>query len=83
MATLMFAGHDTTALALSWLLFELANHPESQSKIRKEIQEMHSSKGEDEDLNPADLDGMTYTNAAIKVGLVGELLRGVLPNHYF
>lgn len=68
MATLMFAGHDTTALALSWLLLELAYHPESQSKIREEIKSARCNKGAGEEFNPTDLEGMTFTNAAIKVG---------------
>lgn len=69
MATLMFAGHDTTALALSWLLLELAYHPDSQKKIREEIKWVRCNKGaKEEDFSPADLDSMTFTNAAIKVG---------------
>ncbi|KAG6533883.1 cytokinin hydroxylase-like [Zingiber officinale] len=35
--TFFFAGHETTALALSWALFLLALHPEWQSILREEI----------------------------------------------
>ena len=37
---LMFAGHETTATALTWALILLAFHPEEQHKIRSEIMEV-------------------------------------------
>ncbi|KAF9047053.1 cytochrome P450 [Hymenopellis radicata] len=37
MATFIFAGHDTTAHALAWLLYELSLHPEDQDRIKQEI----------------------------------------------
>jgi retinoid hydroxylase len=33
---LLFAAHETTASLMSWLLFELGNHPEWQGKLRQE-----------------------------------------------
>ncbi|MBO6516204.1 MAG: cytochrome P450 [Bacteroidia bacterium] len=36
---LIFAGYDTTASALSWTLFALANHPEEQEKVLTEVGE--------------------------------------------
>ncbi|XP_012260587.3 cytochrome P450 4C1-like [Athalia rosae] len=34
--TFLFAGHDTTAAAMSWALFSLGNHPDIQDKIHQE-----------------------------------------------
>ncbi|MCL6752297.1 cytochrome P450 [Nostoc sp. CCCryo 231-06] len=33
---LLFAGHETTASLLSWVIFELGNHPEWRSRLRQE-----------------------------------------------
>ena len=38
--TFMFEGHDTTASALSWILDNLARHPEYQERCRQEVQEL-------------------------------------------
>ncbi|KAH9501550.1 Cytochrome P450 4V2 [Dermatophagoides farinae] len=35
--TFMFEGHDTTAMALSWILFMLGHHPEIQARAAAEI----------------------------------------------
>lgn len=37
---LLVAGHETTATLLSWLLFELAAHPEWINKLRQELTEV-------------------------------------------
>lgn len=34
---ILFAGHDTTGHAMTWLLFELARHPESQRELLREV----------------------------------------------
>ena len=35
--TMLLAGHETTALALSWAWFLLATHPEEQAKLHDEL----------------------------------------------
>ncbi|MFM7640096.1 MAG: cytochrome P450, partial [Cyanobium sp.] len=37
--TLLVAGHETTATALSWALYWLATRPEVQQRLRQELQE--------------------------------------------
>lgn len=38
--TFMFAGHDTTAAGISWLLYIMAKHPDHQQKCREEVKEI-------------------------------------------
>jgi cytochrome P450 len=35
--TLLLAGHDTTAAALSWVFYLLAKHPEAAARVREEM----------------------------------------------
>ncbi|KAG2067610.1 cytochrome P450 [Suillus decipiens] len=70
-ATLLVAGHDTTASTLTWLLYELSKHPEDQQRIRDEIKAARvnaEARGED-DLLLIDFNNMDFTNAVIKEGL--------------
>ena len=41
-----FAGHDTTGHTLTWLVFELARHPELQSRLIAEIDTFWAEKGD-------------------------------------
>merc|ERR1719235_1851211 len=34
---ILFAGHDTTGHAMTWLLFELARHREHQEDLQREL----------------------------------------------
>jgi cytochrome P450 len=38
--TLLLAGHETTALALSWIWYLLAQHPEADAKLAAELHEV-------------------------------------------
>ncbi|KAH9968439.1 cytochrome P450 [Lactifluus volemus] len=65
LSALLLAGQETTASSLSWFFWEMARNPESQERIREELAArfMQSNNGE---LTVADLDSMTYTQAALK-----------------
>jgi cytochrome P450 len=67
-STLLLAGHETTANSLTWFLWEVAKHPESQGRIREEIADFRRRRGENP-FSAVDLDNMTYTQAALKVML--------------
>ncbi|KAK3084664.1 hypothetical protein FSP39_017144 [Pinctada imbricata] len=43
--TFLFAGHDTTASAISWLTYYLGKYPEEQQKVYEEVRNL--TKGED------------------------------------
>ncbi|KAL0955332.1 hypothetical protein HGRIS_004215 [Hohenbuehelia grisea] len=66
MATLMLAGHETTAQTLTWLLYELAKNPDDQRKIRDEIQSLRARCENGEDFTITDLDSLLYTTACVK-----------------
>jgi cytochrome P450 len=65
-STLLLAGHDTTAYSMSWFLWEIAKHPESQDRIRAEIADLRARRGGGQ-FTITDLDSMTYALAALKV----------------
>ncbi|KAH9066220.1 cytochrome P450 [Lactarius vividus] len=64
-ATLLFAGHDTTTYALAWYLYEIARNPECQERVRAEIAVIRAKKG-GEGLSTTDLESMAYTLATLK-----------------
>ncbi|XP_029440797.1 cytochrome P450 4F22 isoform X1 [Rhinatrema bivittatum] len=66
--TFMFEGHDTTASGLSWILYNLAQHPEYQQKCREEIKELMKGK-ESEELDWDDLSQLPFTTMCIKESL--------------
>ena len=68
MYSLTLAGHETTSSTLSFLLYELARHPEYQERMRQEIREARArviARGGTE-LKPEDLDSLTQSVNAIK-----------------
>ncbi|XP_022734586.1 cytokinin hydroxylase-like [Durio zibethinus] len=68
--TFFFAGHETTALALTWTLLLLAMHPDWQSQLREEIRQVIG----DEEIDYTSLAGLK------KMGWVmNEVLRLYSP----
>jgi cytochrome P450 len=67
MATLILAGHVTTANTLSWMLYELAKHQEYQSKMREEIAGTRARLRTD-DFTIDDLENMPFVVGCLKVG---------------
>jgi cytochrome P450 len=61
-ATLMLAGHETTANALSWTWMLLAQHPAARQKLQAELQQVLAGRSP----TLADLRQLTYTNQVVK-----------------
>ncbi|KAG7090319.1 hypothetical protein E1B28_011916 [Marasmius oreades] len=67
MSTLIQAGHHTTGYTLSWILYELAAHPEDQAKVYEEIR--HIRETNSEGLTSSDYDSMTHLTLVLKEAL--------------
>ena len=66
--TFLFGGHDTTASAISWIIYALAKHPEIQEKCRNEIK----ATLENEDTHDMIWDSLVqlpYLTQCVKEGL--------------
>jgi cytochrome P450 len=63
--TIMLAGHETTALALSWTLALLATHPEADVALRSELDEVLG----DRPPTVADIPRLRYTEMVIMEGM--------------
>ncbi|XP_072523012.1 cytochrome P450 4F3 [Salminus brasiliensis] len=66
--TFMFAGHDTTGSAISWVFYNLAMHQEYQERCRSEINDLFSNR-DTEELIWDDLSNLTFTTMCIKESL--------------
>jgi cytochrome P450 len=60
--TLFLAGHETTALALSWTWYLLATHPEAEKKFHRELDEVLQGRTP----TVGDLQKLTYTDMIVK-----------------
>ena len=60
--TLFLAGHETTALALSWSWYLLATHPEAEQKFHAELAEVLGGRAP----NVSDLPNLKYTEMIAK-----------------
>ncbi|RDA95936.1 hypothetical protein CP533_5897 [Ophiocordyceps camponoti-saundersi (nom. inval.)] len=85
--TLLAAGHDTTASALTWVAYQMARHPEKQARLRDEVRTRlpspwsSSCKAGDEretmaaaEVTSSQVDGMPYLQA-----VCNEVLRTYSP----
>ncbi|XP_061163545.1 cytochrome P450 4F8-like isoform X3 [Saccostrea echinata] len=66
--TFLFEGHDTTASAISWILYSLAEHPEHQKRCQEEIDRVVSETKSGE-LEWKDLGKLEYLTLCIKEGM--------------
>ncbi|XP_045395060.1 cytochrome P450 4F2-like [Lemur catta] len=66
--TFMVAGHDTTASGLSWVLYNLAKHPEYQERCRQEVQELLRDR-EPKEIEWEDLAQLPFLTMCIKESL--------------
>lgn len=62
MMTLLLAGHETTAVALSWTWFLLACHPEVATRLHNELRDILG----DREPSAADIPLLRYTDQVIK-----------------
>ncbi|XP_041971593.1 cytochrome P450 4C1-like [Aricia agestis] len=65
--TFMFAGHDTTAVCLTYTLLLLANHPDVQKKVIEELDDIFGKDTRDATME--DLSAMKYLDLVIKESL--------------
>ncbi|CAI2355020.1 unnamed protein product [Caenorhabditis sp. 36 PRJEB53466] len=63
--TFIFAGHDTTTISFSWMLWNLAHNPEVQEKVYEELIAVF---GEDPnaDVSSEDIRKLDYTERVLK-----------------
>ncbi|MFC7080499.1 cytochrome P450 [Halorussus caseinilyticus] len=72
MITLMFAGHETTALALTYAFHLLSNNENEREQFFAEVDEVVGDEG----ITPTNVRNLDYTNKIIK-----ETLRLRAPGH--
>ncbi len=60
--TLFLAGHETTALALTYALYLLATHPASQARLADELDRVLGGRAP----GLADLESLEYTDAVVQ-----------------
>jgi cytochrome P450 len=60
--TILLAGHETTAIAMSWIFYLLARHPHVMTRLQAEVDEVLG----DERATMADLPHLSYTRMVIE-----------------
>ncbi|ESO07244.1 hypothetical protein HELRODRAFT_191108 [Helobdella robusta] len=66
--TILFAGHDTTSISTTWVLYSLAQNPHIQKQCQEEIDEMFAGKTTN-DINCEDFQKLFYLTCCIKESL--------------
>ncbi|TWU72928.1 hypothetical protein ED733_000856 [Metarhizium rileyi] len=61
MMTFLIAGHETTATAMTWAVYELCKHPSIQQKLRDEVRSKLPPL--DDDVTAAQIDDCPYLQA--------------------
>ncbi|KIM40378.1 hypothetical protein M413DRAFT_446565 [Hebeloma cylindrosporum] len=71
MRTILLAGFETTATALSWCILEVARHTSVQDRLRREIRakEREIKARGDTEFTSNDFDAMPYLQAVLKEAL--------------
>lgn len=60
--TLFLAGHETTAVALTWTWYLLSRHPEVEARLHAELEEVLAGRSP----TPEDLPRLSYTQMELK-----------------
>jgi cytochrome P450 len=60
MTILIFAGFDTTANSIAWIMVEVAKQPHISEKIRDEIERVVGKGKKNEHITKQDLSKMVY-----------------------
>lgn len=63
--TMLLAGHETTALALSWTFYLLGQHAEAQRRLLEEVAEVLGGR----DATTEDMESLKFTEAVIQESL--------------
>ena len=81
--TILFAGHDTTGAALSWLVYLLSEHRDIEAKLLAEIREHFPDVRPGELIVPTmeKLEKMDYLNACVSLLVAFSLyIQPKVPN---
>jgi cytochrome P450 len=65
LVTFLVAGHETTAVALSWIWYLLATHPEAEARLLDEVRSVLGGRMP----SVADLPALPYTSMVVQEGL--------------
>jgi cytochrome P450 len=71
--TLLSAGHDTTAVALTWALYMVATHPSVQAKLQAELQNLWVISQTSPELKESSTDSSNVGAMQLGVADLGQL----------